>query len=275
LSFHDCFFISFLDKITSFDLNFKTMQRIIIFICLILSTFVLKAQFSVGLRQGYGSHGIYFVPDLEKYQVPYYLSNTGLVIIYNNVNNAGLQVEFNYARKGWMETDTTQKTREYYMQKGDTLTSNPYFKQNINYLEIPILSHWEMGYGKVRPVIFAGPYLAFKLSESKDSANFSHLWNENNKYNQYEQEIRDFGYGIKLGIGLRYNITNRLGIYIDGRYDLQIAGSRDIFVDRPNNIAASRLTELGATFGIIWHIIPQPKKEVKEGYQPKEDLFTE
>ncbi len=235
------------------------MRKIFLILFTSILALNISAQLSVGLRQGYGSHGVNFDPnELVKYQVPYYLPNTGLVIVYNNTNNVGLQAEINYAQKGWQEKDTIQ---------------GPYFKRNITYLEIPIYSHWEIGYGKVRPLIFAGPYIGIKLNESTDSANFSRLWYDESVYVQYDQEIRDLHYGIKLGLGLRYNITSRLGIFIDVRYDLEIAGSRDIFIDRPDGIDASRLEELSGSFGIIWHIMPQPKKIIIKGYTPKEDLI--
>jgi hypothetical protein len=54
-----------------------------------------------------------------------------------------------------------------------------------------------------------------------------------------------------------------------------VAGGRDIFIDRPNGIQASRLKEIGGSFGILWHIIPQKKPEIKPGYTPKQDIFEE
>jgi opacity protein-like surface antigen len=238
------------------------MQKVILFLLLATITLSVKAQFSVGVRQGYGAHGVYLEPAyIEKYQEPFYKPNTGLVVIFNNTNNTGLQMELNYAQKGWQEEDST--------------VANSMFSKTINYLEIPFFSHFEIGYGKVRPIIFAGPYLAFKLSETTDSSNFSHIWYEDSPYTQYDQEIKTIDFGIKLGLGLRYNITPRFGIYIDARYDLEIAGGRDIFIDRPDDMQASRLKEISGTFGILWHILPQKEKEEKKGYTPKEDLFEE
>jgi len=134
------------------------------------------------------------------------------------------------------------------MQLGDTLSEHPYFKRTITYLEVPFYSHWEMGYGKVRPIIFAGPYLGWKLSEKVESSHFNHIWTPEHPYLHYEQDIRNLDFGIKIGLGLRYNINKRLGVYADVRYDLEMAGGRDIFFDRPNGIQASRLTELSGTF---------------------------
>lgn len=236
------------------------MHRIFIFVILLFIGLGLKAQFSVGVRQGYGYHGLRLAPNsIEKYQEPFLRLNTGLVIIYNSINNAGLQMEINYAEKGWQEIDTT--------------VAGAYFKRNVYYLEVPIFSHFEIDLGKIRPIIFVGPYLAWKLGESTDSENFTHIWNESHPYNHYEQEIRNLDFGIKLGLGVRYNITQRFAIYIDGRYDFEMGGGRDIFIDHPNNIEISRLKEMSGTFGILWHIVPQETTQNKYIYTPKEDLY--
>lgn len=236
------------------------MLRIFLFILFTIVALSSNAQFSVGVRGGFGAHGVYFEhPSMNNYQEPFYRANGGFVLIYNNDNNAGLQTEINYSQKGWQELPVTKK--------------DSFFYREINYLEIPFFSHFEMGFGKVRPIIFGGPYIGWKLSEKTDSLNWGHLWYPEHRYLHYEQDIRDLDYGIKLGLGLRYNINNRFAIYIDARYDLQMAGGRDIFKDHPNDIQASRLTEISGSFGILWHLIPQKRKEEKKGYVPKEDLF--
>jgi hypothetical protein len=124
-------------------------------------------------------------------------------------------------------------------------------------------------------MLILGPYLAFKLGETTDSTNFSHLWNENNTYNHYEQKIRPVDFGIKIIVGIKYNITKRLGVFIDARYDFQMAGGSNIFADNPNEISASRLKELSGSFGILWNIKLQKKKIVKEGYEPTKDFIEE
>lgn len=224
--------------------------------------FGLKAQFSFGLRGGYGSHGIYLLPEgLEKYQVPLYNSNFGAQIIYNNQNNAGLVLEVNYAPKGWSEEDTSMV--------------DSYFSRTLNYLEIPVYSRWEIGHGKVRPLFFIGPYVAWLLGESSKSNNFEHIMDDLSEYNHYELPVQDFHYGIKVGLGLKYDFIKNMGLFFDVRYDLQIAGSRDIFIDRPNGIEASRLTELSASIGILWHIIPQKLKAEEKGYTPKKGIIED
>jgi hypothetical protein len=234
------------------------MHRLTGTIVILFFVFAAKAQFSIGARVGYGAHGIHLEPpSLEKYQTSFLLPNGGLVLAFNNKMNAGLQAEIIYAQKGWKDVDDS--IPEYF------------YSRTINYLEVPFFGHWEIGRGAVRPVILVGPYVAFKLSESADSNNFIHQ----TEYDQYHQAIRNVSWGIKTGLGLRYNINQRMAIFAEARYDIQVAGGRDIFIDRPNGIQASRLKELSGTFGILWHMIPQQKKEEKEGYVPKENLYEE
>lgn len=230
------------------------MNRILAAFLFLMLSVSLQAQFSVGVRQGYGNHGVYFVPIFEN-QVDFWLPSTALVVSYTNQLNTGLQTEFAWAQKGW---------REAYDSVPDS-----YFYRKITYLEIPFFGHFEIGKGKVRPVIQAGPYIAFKLSETSDSLNYEYP----TTYNHHSQTIRNLDYGIKIGVGLRYNINKHLAVFGEARYDLQMAGGRDIYIDRPNGIDVSRLTEMSGTIGILWHIIPQKQAEEKQGYTPKEDLF--
>lgn len=250
------------------------MLRITFLILITALALTLKAQFSVGMRGGLGTHGLSTIPKkLMDRQVPFYRSNVGMVICYNSENNVGIQAEINYAQKGWHEVDTTENARNFYKALGETISENPYFKREINYLEIPIYSHWEIGYKKLRTVVFAGPYLAFKMSEKIDSSHWHHLWYPEQTYKLWGQEIKTIDLGLKAGLALRYNINDRIAIYCDARYDIDLAGGRDIFIDRPEKIEASRLTEIGGSFGILWHLIPQKKKKANKGYIPKEDLF--
>lgn len=234
------------------------MQKTIIIILFSLFSLSSMAQLSVGARTGYSKLGLYLEPlGLDDNQTEYFLPNFGLVMSYNNSKNAGFQIELNYAKKGWHEEDTS--------------LNNSFFERNINYLELPVLSHFEFGQGAVRPVLTIGPYISYKLSESVDSTNYSHI-TKNHAYNHFEQEIRTFHYGLKASLGLRYNINKRFAIYAEGRYDIDIAGSRDIFIDRPNDIQASRLKEMGISVGFIWHLVPQQEQNQQKGYTPKENL---
>lgn len=235
------------------------MQKIILIGSLICLPFLSISQLSVGYRFGMGEHGINMEPaPLERYQKSYIRQSHGLVIIFNNINNAGLQLEVNFAQKGWLE-------------KIDTLEGS-FFKREINYIEIPAYSHFEIGRRMIRPVVIAGPYIGFKIKDKYTQNKFDEQVNRE-EFNHYMQESRNIDLGIKIGIGLRVNIGKHFGVFGEVHYDLETAGGLDIFKDKPDKISASRLTELSGVFGILWHIIPQKQKEKKDGYVPKENLY--
>lgn len=220
------------------------------------------AQLSVGAKMGYGAHGVNLETGvsgkpLMEDQVPLWLPNAGVVLSFNNKMNAGLQMELNYAPKGWREEKTDPDT---------------FFVRQINYLEVPIFSHFEIGQKALRIVIMAGPYFAFKLSETSDSSNYTYI-TSTSTYNHYYLPVKEVDFGIKAVLGLRYNINPKLAIFSEVRYDIEMAGGSDIFYERPNGISASRLKEIGGTFGILWHIIPLERKKNYKGYTPKENLY--
>lgn len=235
------------------------MRKLIIFVSFIIFTCTTYGQFSIGYKYGIGAHGLTLEPGtLQKFQVPYILSNHGLVIAFNNVNNAGLQLEVNFAQKGWKEEiDTIQGT---------------FFERKLDYIEIPFYARFEIGKRMLRPVIIAGPYVAWRINDSWESKGFDDQLADP-AYNHYIQEAREVDLGLKLGLGLRLNITKQFAIFGEVRYDTEIAGGRDIFIDRPDRISVSRLTETSGAFGVLWHIIPQKVLEEKKGYKPKEDLY--
>jgi hypothetical protein len=219
-----------------------------------------SAQLSLGGRYGYGAFGVSFEPpSLDSLQKPFMQSQIGAVLVFNNVSNMGLQVELNLADKGWYESADSIK--------------GAYFKRTLQYVEVPVLSHFEITQSKLRPIIIAGPYLGWLLSDKTDSANWQRAVDRYNKYNHYSQPVHNLSLGIKLGLGLRYNISTRLAIYTEARIDLSLAGNSNIFIDRPDGIQVSRLTEVSGCLGVVYHIFPQSKITVKEGYKPKQDGF--
>ena len=216
------------------------------------------AQLSVGLRAGYGVFGANFEPPaLTGNQVALYEPNFGIVGIFNDKSNAGIQVEVNYAVKGWREKDKDADDIEY--------------KRELTYIEVPMMTHFEIGRSWVRIYGVLGPYIAFKQNEKTTARNFDN-YIANNPYDLYNQKVRKIDFGNKAGLGFRVNIGQRFSAFADVRYDLQIAGGQNIFKKQPNGIQASRLTELGGSVGLVFNILPQRTNEVKEYYVPKEGM---
>lgn len=237
------------------------MKRLFISIASVLVAVSSFAQLSVGVRGGYGAFGVQFEPpSLNGNQENLFEPNFGFVAVFNDKNNAGIQLEVNYAVKGWREMDEDIEASEY--------------KREVSYLEIPVMSHVELGRGWFRIIGTLGPYIAFKQSEKSHSKNYDAVIGYNT-YDVYNQKIRDIDFGNKVGLGFRVNIGKYVSAFADVRYDLQIAGGQNIFKDHPNGIQTSRYKELGGSVGIMFNILPQRTTVVKEYYVPKEGLYDE
>lgn len=215
-------------------------------------------QLSVGVRAGFGSYGTYFEPpSLNGNQVSLFEPNFGFVAVFNDKNNAGLQVEVNYAVKGWREKSRIRDTARY--------------KREITYLEIPLMTHFELGRDWFRIFGIFGPYFAVKQSEKTTSYNYEIIMAQN-PYDMYSQKIRKLDFGNKVGLGFRVNIGSKFSVLADARYDLQLAGGQNIFKKQPNGIQASRLSELSGSISLIFNIRSQRTEEEKEFYVPKEGM---
>ncbi len=234
------------------------MKRTIILAIAILTTIQVFGQLSVGVRAGYGAYGVYFEPpSLNGNQVNLYEPNFGLVAIFNDKCNAGAQLEINYAVKGWREKEKDCDTIRY--------------KHEISYLEIPLMTHFEIGRGKFRVYGCFGPYFAVKQNEKTTNLNYNFII-EHDLYDMYNQKIRKLDFGNKVGLGFRINMNSRFSVLTDMRYDLQLAGGQNIFKKQPNGIQASRISELSCSVGLIFNIRPQRTEEEKEYYIPKEGM---
>ncbi|MBR4619759.1 MAG: PorT family protein [Salinivirgaceae bacterium] len=219
------------------------------------------AQLSVGVRAGYGAFGANFEPPaLTGNQVPLYEPSFGIVGIFNDKSNAGIQVEVNYTVKGWRDRDKDDSNIEY--------------KRELTYIEVPMMTHFELGRSWFRIYGVLGPYVAFKQSEKETARNFD-AYIAGNPYDLYNQKARSIDFGNKAGLGFRINFGQRFSAFADVRYDLQLAGGQNIFKKQPNGIQASRLTELGGSVGLVFNILPQRTEVVKEYYVPKEGMNEE
>lgn len=77
----------------------------------------------------------------------------GIVLQFLGEKHAGVQFEFNYSQRGWIENDTTG-------------ANNIKYKNKMDYLELPILTHINIGGGKFRGILNLGPYMAYALNRS-------------------------------------------------------------------------------------------------------------
>jgi hypothetical protein len=152
----------------------------------------------------------------------------------------GLQVELNYAERGW--------DKKFTLENGDKDPSRGY-THNLNYFELPFLAHLAFGkdYG-AQVFINLGPQIGYLLSESDSS--FGLTDEELQASEEYGKLVENkFDYGIVGGLGLEIH-TRRAGSFlIEGRYyfglaDFYNSAKKDYFSRSANTTISAKITYL-------------------------------
>ena len=108
-------------------------------------------EYYLGIKGGMVFSRVKFKPNVEQ---NFYTGNSmGLVMRMISEPHVGIQVEFNYLQKGWEEKPLPGTTQNYF--------------HRINYLDIPIMTHANLGNGKYRFTLNVGPTIAFLLTDTQ------------------------------------------------------------------------------------------------------------
>jgi hypothetical protein len=178
---------------------------------------------SFGVKQGITLSKINFEPFVSQ---PLYMGYTGGVAIkYLSENHAGIQGEFNYSQRGWEEK----------------LDSGKVYKRRLNYLEVPILTHFTIGSAKTKAMINVGPNLSFFQSEKEEMSALESY--DIKKYYQRKLD-KHFELGLNAGIGILQETP--IGEFqIEARFHF---GLQNIFVtDTNTDMAQSQNLFYGIT----------------------------
>jgi hypothetical protein len=196
----------------------------------ILASFFAIGQTSVGLVGGFGGSQVYFSPNRLQNFYPGFFA--GLRYQFANEKGAGVSLEILQTRKGWsLRAEDTSYTRF------------------TNYIELPFLSHFQVGGRDVQFIIELGPSLSY--------ATYSEENIDNEGYREYafsdEVDYR-FNLGLQGLIGVQY-IKNRLIYSFRVRYQQDLT---NMYRD-PNLIYSLNQTiYLGAG---IQYVLKTPEKQ--------------
>ena len=169
----------------------KIISIIILLIVLHVET---NAQFSIGIQGGSNLSKMDFTNNLEyKFTEVNYTQGFigGFVVQYLNEKHAGVRAEFNYTQRGWSENDTTGE-------------NNLKFKNQINYIEMPILTHVNIGGGKLRGLFHIGPYIAYAISAKKSVEDRNSGSEESSDYTFNSDTDNRLDFGLMTGGGFEY-----------------------------------------------------------------------
>lgn len=151
----------------------------------------------------------------------------------------GLQVEVNYAQRGWDESYIDYPELSY--------------TRTMNYVEVPFLAH--LAFGRDRGMQFfihAGPQIGFLLSDSEkiDGDWEGALANGANLVTEQHGKAIDnkFDYGIAAGLGVELR-TKAGNFLLEGRYyyglsDFYNSTKKDYFARSAHNVITVKLAYL-------------------------------
>lgn len=200
-----------------------------------------RYNLAVGINGGMNLSSATFSPSIRQQNLPGI--NGGITARYISEKYlkaiCGLQLELNFAQRGWDE----------YYQDYPTLS----YTRTMNYLEVPMLMH--MAFGRDRGVQFfvhLGPQIAFLLGDSEKQdgdwegtlATGASLVTE-----QHGKPIDNcFDYGITGGLGLE--LRTRAGNFlVEGRYyyalsDFYGSTKKDYFSRSAHGVITAKITYL-------------------------------
>jgi hypothetical protein len=135
----------------------------------------------------------------------------GLSVQYYAQPNFSLQFGINYTEKGWEQHFLDTIGNEI------RVTDSLFFRQQLNYIDVPIMAHGYVGQRNVRVYLEAGFFLSYLLSHSSERE--ASITNEQIAYRYQEGRDNRFNVGIAAGGG--FEVVTAIGMFqLGGRYSL-------------------------------------------------------
>lgn len=171
-----------------------TYKKLFIFLLFLFILDKVNAQFHIGIQGGSNLSTMDFTNNLEyKFTEVNYTQGFvgGLVVQFINEKHTGVQAEINYSQKGWSENDTIGSNNLKYINK-------------VSYIEMPIMTHINMGGGNFRGLFNIGPYIAYAISAKKSVKDLNTGSEESIHYPFNSDTDNRLDYGLMAGGGLEY-----------------------------------------------------------------------
>ena len=221
------------------------MRKIVLYIILGLFPLALLAQSRLEREEIYiGVHGglmmsmVNFNPRIDganNLMDPLLGKNGGLVFRYSGHRCCGLQVEVNYLQRGWQED-----------AEATALTPATHYERQLDYIEVPFLSHIYFGSESFRGFVNLGPQVGYCFASQERGERQSHY------EAQYEAIKKPFDWGVAGGLGLYFR-NRKVGIFqVEARFDYSFG---HLFpVRRRNYFKQINTMDLSVNFGYLFEI---------------------
>ncbi|MFN0048600.1 MAG: porin family protein [Cytophagales bacterium] len=207
-----------------------------------------KGRLSVGVSGGYINSNTFFTRNQFQKTISINSVSPGLMIQHMSSKYAGLQISFQLARKGIYISD-----------------SSYLYRRDIDYLEIPILTHFEIGKKKLKLIINLGPQIGFAYQSAES---FSVPIDSIKRKGIVKLAAKDnatgvFQFGVVGGLAFSYQISNFI-LQLEGRYYNSFTN-----VIAPGVYTNFNNQTIGGYFSVLYNIplkekIPVEGKKVSE-----------
>lgn len=217
----------------------------IIFLSLVVYTQnIFKPETYFGVKMGGNISGIIFDPPVSQNINSGFTS--GIVFKHISQKNLGIQIELNYTQAGWNES----------------LDSTNSYIRRLNYIQLPFMTHINLGMGKTKFIFNIGPYVSYLLSEKEKINLLEEEEEEEEEENDYYQKKihNKTGFGLCLGFGITRHTS--IGLFqVESRISSSLT---DIFkdtTDTPFSSSKSFNAELSLSYLIDYNIIGKLSKK--------------
>lgn len=165
---------------------------ILLLLFVFASTFAQHKDFKpvaqYGIKQGINYSSVFFSPGIRQGIKLGYTG--GFVFKYSNEKNLALQIEVNFSQKGWLEDL-------------DTLPNS--YQRNLNYIELPFLTHIYFGKGNVKFYVNIGPSVGYLIKDQIKAEINNELY------------TREY-YNLEIDNRFDFNVLGGLGLIIDTQF---------------------------------------------------------
>ena len=190
------------------------------------SQYVFNKESNLGLKVGGTVSMVAFNPSID---LGLNFGFTGgLVFKHIEQKGLGIQLELNFMQAGWKEKlDTTNR-----------------YSRQLNYIQIPFMTHVNLGEGRTRLILNLGPYGTILLWEKERIS----LIEEQEPSDHYGRDLDNwFEFGLCAGIGLAHYTS--IGVFqLEARYNQSLSNifdySESQFISSKNQVVELSLSYL-------------------------------
>ena len=170
----------------------KVLTATFLFVC---GNMGLMAQTAIGLHGGVNFSKMDFTrnPDFRGVEIQLRQGfQFGVFYRLMPQKSTGIAFELNYSQQGWNEgVDTTATTR---------------YQRQIDYITLPLLTHFNMGKDRFRVLIEIGPYVGYAMQSSEIIVNNNTGTAESLPYDYSEELDNRIDFGLIIGGGFEYHL---------------------------------------------------------------------